>query len=226
MLEPREEVLLGVLAVQDTTQPILELLHGGRPFADGDHLAADEGLTVRASDDNGVPVGQVIRICVDGEELPRSRWRPGSSAPPEAIWQLDPDLDEGQHEIRIVARDCADNLTELVRAFRVSYRQKICFLGTYPNPFRDRTVFAFELSRRAERLGLTIFSADGRKIRTLGPSEASADPDLRAAGYHEIVWDGTDDEGEDVAYGVYFFRLAVLTEGKWYEHGGKVARVP
>ena len=45
-----------------------------------------------------------------------------------------------------------------------------------------------------------MYNIQGRLIRTL--VEGS-----RAAGEHEVAWDGTDEYGIDVAAGVYLYRL-------------------
>ena len=68
-----------------------------------------------------------------------------------------------------------------------------------PNPFRTETRFSFEL-RYPEKVVLTVHDVAGRLVRRLADGE-------RAAGRNELVWDGRDDSGTEVAGGVYFFRL-------------------
>jgi len=72
----------------------------------------------------------------------------------------------------------------------------------YPNPFNPSTTIRYGLPGRGV-VRLTIYSILGEKIRTL-----IADED-RAAGYHEAVWDGTDDHGRAAASGVYLYRMDV-----------------
>ncbi len=55
----------------------------------------------------------------------------------------------------------------------------------------------------SDRVRLDIFSLDGRLVRTL-------DVD-RTPGWHEVVWDGTDDRGRNQATGMYVQRLMVGT---------------
>ena len=69
-----------------------------------------------------------------------------------------------------------------------------------PNPFTPVTRIGFELAQ-AGRVALGVYSVDGRLIRTLVEEE-------RAAGSHEVTWDGRDAEGQQVAGGVYFYKLA------------------
>jgi hypothetical protein len=69
----------------------------------------------------------------------------------------------------------------------------------YPNPFNPSTEIQFELPRKSD-VAIDIFNVLGQKVRRLvnGPF---------SAGSHKIEWDGTDDNGEKVASGVYFYRL-------------------
>ncbi len=69
-----------------------------------------------------------------------------------------------------------------------------------PNPFTPETRIAFELAQ-AGRVELAIYSVDGRLIRALVEEE-------RAAGSHEVTWDGRDAQGQRMAGGVYFYKLA------------------
>jgi subtilisin family serine protease len=74
-----------------------------------------------------------------------------------------------------------------------------------PNPFNPRTLLRFRLASDEGRVGLKVFSASGRLIRTLvdGPL---------AAGAHEATWDGTNDDGRAVPSGVYFSQLELAGE--------------
>ena len=69
-----------------------------------------------------------------------------------------------------------------------------------PNPFRQSTAFTVSLSQ-AGPVSLTIYSLDGRRVRTLME-------ETREAGEYHLTWDGRDAQGGAAAPGVYFVRLA------------------
>ncbi len=69
-----------------------------------------------------------------------------------------------------------------------------------PNPFGRETVIRFVLPR-SQHVRLEIYDAAGRKIAGLVDQ-------YRAAGPAEVVWNGRDAMGRDVAPGTYFCRLA------------------
>ncbi|MGC9361425.1 MAG: FlgD immunoglobulin-like domain containing protein [Candidatus Syntrophosphaera sp.] len=69
-----------------------------------------------------------------------------------------------------------------------------------PNPFNPRTLISYQLPAACPaRLG--IYNARGQLVRTLVNAE-------QEAGYHSVVWNGTDDAGRNVASGIYFYRLS------------------
>jgi hypothetical protein len=76
----------------------------------------------------------------------------------------------------------------------------------YPNPFNAETKIAFTLNENSFTT-LTIYDLMGRRVNNL----ISADLET---GKHEIIWDGTDDNGENVSSGVYFYRLRAGTNNR------------
>ena len=73
-----------------------------------------------------------------------------------------------------------------------------------PNPFNPKTVIEYGLARDAQ-VNLAIFDVGGRRVRTLRAG-------YEAAGRHEAMWDGRDENGAAVSSGVYFYRLVSAGE--------------
>ena len=71
----------------------------------------------------------------------------------------------------------------------------------YPNPFNAETTIPYELPRSGV-VRLSLYNAAGQRTRVLVEGE-------RLAGTHLATWDGRDDDGLDVASGVYVCRMAV-----------------
>ncbi|UCE17301.1 MAG: VCBS repeat-containing protein [Gemmatimonadota bacterium] len=69
----------------------------------------------------------------------------------------------------------------------------------YPNPFNPETTIQFAIPI-SSHVSLAIFNMTGERVKGLIEGE-------RAPGYHSIRWDGTDDYGNTVSSGVYFYRL-------------------
>lgn len=69
----------------------------------------------------------------------------------------------------------------------------------YPNPFNPGTVISYELPNDSP-VQLEIYNSLGQRVRTMVDS-------WQEAGFHGMIWDGTDDDGHGLASGVYFYRL-------------------
>lgn len=70
----------------------------------------------------------------------------------------------------------------------------------YPNPFNPQTTIAFTL-QRALPVSLKIYTLQGQEVRTLLSRE------MKSAGKHQMQWDGKNAVGQNVALGVYVYRL-------------------
>lgn len=68
----------------------------------------------------------------------------------------------------------------------------------YPNPFNPTTSIKYTVP--AGNVKLEVYNMLGQKIKTLIDKEV-------AAGSYDIVWDGMDYTGKQVASGVYFYKL-------------------
>jgi hypothetical protein len=71
--------------------------------------------------------------------------------------------------------------------------------NAYPNPFRGSTVVTYAMAR-AGRMDLSVFDAQGRRVRTLVAGS-------RAEGPASVAWDGRHGDGAMAEPGVYFLRL-------------------
>ncbi len=69
----------------------------------------------------------------------------------------------------------------------------------YPNPFNQTTDMQFTLPKSGF-VTLTIYDLLGRKVRSLVSEHLSS-------GYKSVLWDGKNEEGKDVASGIYLYRL-------------------
>jgi len=72
-------------------------------------------------------------------------------------------------------------------------------LRAHPNPYNARTQISYTLPEAGE-VHLVLYNTLGQRVRTL------VDED-RPAGTYQVVWDGRDDSGREVAGGVYICRL-------------------
>ncbi len=69
----------------------------------------------------------------------------------------------------------------------------------YPNPFNPLTTISIGVPTQAD-LTLTVFDVLGREVKSFVYEHVPA-------GAHQVVWDGKNNGGAQVAGGVYFYRL-------------------
>jgi len=81
----------------------------------------------------------------------------------------------------------------------VSLPDQYALYQNYPNPFNPETTIKFQLPRD-EKISLRIFDILGNQVRVLVDEH-------KKAGYYAVVWDSKDDAGNEVASGIYFYRL-------------------
>jgi hypothetical protein len=82
---------------------------------------------------------------------------------------------------------------------QTAYSTGFILSDNYPNPFNPETQIGYYLPK-VSHVKLEIFNILGQRIRTV------IDED-QTVGQKEITWNGTNEKGEQVASGVYFYRL-------------------
>jgi immune inhibitor A len=90
-----------------------------------------------------------------------------------------------------IAASVDDNELPLPGDFRLSQN--------YPNPFNPNTNIQYEMCAPGQ-VTLEVYDLLGRHVRTLFKGQADV-------GVSTITWDATEDNGQNVASGVYFYRL-------------------
>ena len=81
-----------------------------------------------------------------------------------------------------------------------SIPQNLTLLQNYPNPFNASTVISYALSK-PNRVKLDVFNILGQLVCTLVD-------DHQSAGHKSEQWDGRDDHGQQIASGVYLYRIS------------------
>jgi hypothetical protein len=76
----------------------------------------------------------------------------------------------------------------------------------YPNPFASSTTFHFDHNRSGDDLDIQvqIFTVSGKLVRTLRATAISSGSHLS-----DVVWDGRDEFNDQLARGVYVYRVSV-----------------
>ena len=204
--------------IQDDTPPLVQPFLNTDAFVFGGITDNDPKVLVKCSDDygmnvSGVSLGHDLTAILDGNvletivlndfyESEQDNFRKG-----QAIYPLR-NLSTGRHTLRVKGWDIANNSGEGYTEFVVAEDGKAALdhVLNYPNPFTTNTWFQFEHNLAGQILDvqISIFTVSGKLVKTLIQS-APAD------GYRvtDINWDGKDEYGDQLARGVYLYRVKV-----------------
>ena len=115
------------------------------------------------------------------------------------IWALGQDLyDNRQRLLETIGKHLLDTGTRTLAAttkISADYQLE----NNYPNPFNSQTTIKFTL-KKANNVTLEIYNISCQKVRTLINQ-------FMALGSHTVTWKSQDDSGNEVASGIYFYRI-------------------
>ena len=72
--------------------------------------------------------------------------------------------------------------------------------GNYPNPFNPETTILFTTENTEKNTELIIYNLKGQTVKTLINEKLPA-------GNHQVIWNGKDNNGKQVASGIYFYKM-------------------
>lgn len=120
-------------------------------------------------------------------------------------------LAAGSHRLKLKVWDVNNNSSEATIEFEVQEKQQIELrhVLNYPNPFTTSTAFFFEHNQYCSPLSarIQIFTISGKLVRTINREVLN-----ECYRSDAIEWDGKDDYGDQLAKGVYVYKLTVRNQ--------------
>ena len=215
-----ENIVIGGNAqlVKDDQAPLVQPFLNTDAFVNGGITDRSPKVLVKCSDDYGMNVsgtslGHDLTAVLDGNVLETIvlndfyASEQDNSRRGQAIYPLR-NLAVGKHTLKVKGWDIANNPGEGYIEFVVAEDGKAALdhVLNYPNPFTTNTYFQFghNLAGQLLDVQISIFSVSGKLVKTILRSAP-------AEGYRvaDIQWDGKDDYGDQLARGVYLYRVKV-----------------
>lgn len=224
-----------VNVLADNTNPFLDVTFDGAYIMNGDIVSPESTIVIRMKDDNsfllkndtiGVEI-QLKRPC-EGCVFERINFSDPTVTVSPATENTDfeitmnPNLEEdGVYTLSAQARDESGNLagTEPYQVeFEVVSESSITHFYPYPNPFSTQTRFVFTLTGTniPEKIKIQIMTISGRIVREINQDEIG--PIKIGHNITQFAWDGTDRYGDQLANGVYFYRVLMQSGAESIEH--------
>jgi len=212
------------LQTDDLTKPFTEATVNAQRFIDDTYINTTPTIYISASDDNGIDHRTSSIQCWTntGDSLVSEHQSGNGNT---LGLQFLPKLSVSDSIITFLIKDASGNSSDtLSLRFIVKEKLDLIDYGNFPNPFSNQTRFTYELTETVDKYYLDLYTVSGRKIRRFTSASVLTDLDPNLGGFHEIVWDGRDEDGNFVSNGVYFYKMTAKKGKTTIERIGKVVK--
>ncbi|MDP5169612.1 MAG: transporter, partial [Bacteroidia bacterium] len=221
-----------VYMIVDDENPILDVTFDGKHLINGDFVSPEPEIIIEVNDENpylalddtaafeiylrtGLSSLNEVRIFVGD---PRIDWIPGTLPENKARIYFYPGrmepLPDGVYALRVQGKDKRNNpsgrganLYEI--SFEVVSKSTVTRILNYPNPFSSSTRFVYSLTgaEMPEMFQIHIYTISGKMIKMIDLMELG---DVHVGhNITEYAWDGTDEYGDQLANGVYLYKVFI-----------------
>jgi hypothetical protein len=205
---------------EDINGPVVNLYLNDRNFRNGDLVSESPLLIVDLFDESGINttelgVGHRFEAFLDNSNngISLSSYYKGqidSYKEGTAEYKFS-NLPNGNHTIKVKVFDVFNNPSSKDIGFKVENKQALSLqeVMNYPNPFSKSTKFTFHQNQDDPvDVSIRIYTVAGRLIKILNEYNLSSN-------FVQISWDGRDEDGDELANGVYLYKVILKTfDGK------------
>lgn len=215
----------------DKRNPVLDVAFDGVYIMDGDIVSPSPRISILVRDDNPLS----LKVDTSGVNIflkepcegcgfervslasPEVNWEPASEEKDFSVEFQPNSLQDGLYGLRVQATDASDNLSG-VQPYEINFEvvneTTITHFYPYPNPFSTSTRFVFTLTGSVipDELKIQIMTVTGRVVREILQDEIGTIN--IGSNISDFAWDGTDEFGDQLANGVYLYRVIVRQNGQ------------
>ena len=212
---------------KDPFNPILDVTFEGRHIFDGDIVSPSPNILIQIKDNSplidfadtsnfvirikrssdlnykrvffGDPGGILEILSSNGDERAEALYKPKN-------------LNDGTYDLSVEVTDISGNSSG-VRPYTISFKvineSSVTNFYPYPNPFSTRMSFVYTLTGSIipENIEIEIYTVSGKLVKEI--KKADLEPIFIGNNISDYKWDGTDQYGDKLANGVYFYRVTV-----------------
>jgi hypothetical protein len=220
----RTHHILGDPALKlDLSVPDFEVTVNGKAVSDGRPLDPGEFVSIEARIRDEVSITSISIEETDVGELDPSEYSVEFLADTLADFSRDTRITystmtrDSRYNIVFSATDASGREATFTLQVGGTAGLKMYDTFAYPNPFEESSDIFYTLSSDVREVNVRIFTVAGRSIREMSGTTRG--------GINSVTWDGRDDEGDQVANGVYLFRIEARGFGGQKKDGiGKMYR--
>ena len=219
----------------DKRNPLLEVTFDGIHILNGDIVSPKPVIHIALTDENeflrlddtttyklylAFPDETLKRVPLNSPEI--SFYPATADGENKSYLEFNPTfLESGKYALIVQANDKTGNSAGALDYkifFEVILESKLSNFLPYPNPFSSATRFVYTLtgSEAPPKFKMQIMTVSGRIVREINQDEFG--PLKRGTHRSDFVWDGTDSFGDQLANGVYLYRITAMdSEGSSME---------
>ncbi len=213
---------LNTNAPADNLPPEVMAWMNDESFVSGGTTNESPLLLLKMNDDNGINtasgIGHDITAILDEDEVnpiilnDNYETEPDDFTKGKLSYQFR-DLKDGLHTLSIKVWDTYNNsATTEIQFIVVNQNSKLVLekVLNYPNPFVNYTEFWFNHNSSSElSIMVQIYTISGKLIKTIRGTSASGNKFNNTSLSRSVTWNGKDDFGDQIAKGVYVYKLSV-----------------
>lgn len=220
---------------KDNINPLIDVVFDGVYIMDGDIVSPSPLISVQMKDENqyllkkdtadvNIFLKHPCETC-EFERIsfssPRVEWSPATTENNFRVEYQPEMLENGKYTLRVEAKDASGNASgarPYTISFEVVNESSITNFYPYPNPFSSNTRFIFTLtgSDIPDEIKIQIMTVSGKVVREITGSELG--PVRIGNNISDYAWDGKDEFGDQLANGVYLYRVIVKNNGQTLDH--------
>ena len=221
--------ILNFYVQKDVINPLLDVTFDGKHIMNGEVVSPSPFILVSSKDENKHLLqsdSQKMELFikkpgsgafepVKGTEL---TFVPALNASNKSRMEYRPqDLADGNYILKVQSWDYSGNragVNDYEISFNVVREQTVTRFYPYPNPFTSKMRFVFTLTgtRVPEEIRVKIMNVEGRVVKEVGKEELG---NLRIGNnITDWSWDGTDQFGDKLGNGTYFYKVTVKEGGE------------
>jgi len=221
---------------KDNINPILDVAFDGEHILDGDIVSPSPLISMVVKENNQYLLKQdttgfnmfikKTEPCDNGEpctyrRIPFSssnvKWFPATEDSDFKVEYKPDPLEDGVYTLRVEATDESGNKSGMEPYqinFEVINESTITNFYPYPNPFSTSTRFIFTLTGSVipDQIKIQIMTVSGRVVREITQNELG--PIRIGNNITDYAWNGKDEFGDQLANGVYIYRVIVKANGE------------
>jgi len=230
--------IINYQVISDKLNPILDVTFDGIHIMDDDLVSAKPEIEIMLKDENKfIPLNDTSEFKIyftypDGTSHNVTFDNVNAIFYPADSTHLGKDntarvtlheqfLNDGKYQLYVQGYDRSGNASG-DNPYRISFeiinKPMISNVLNYPNPFTTSTRFVFTLTgyETPQQMKITIYTVTGKVVREIFLSELG---NIHVGNnITQFAYDGTDQFGDKLANGLYFYKMEAVLNGKSMDH--------